>query len=145
MQGYEQSFVSLQVVCRQGDPSSDIYLLKSGKLLACSVQGTKVIPLARISPGEFVGELSFFDGKPRASLVIALEPSQVILIPKHELSNLLPNWYVHIGKSITKKIRLLDGIVHGANLRKFGKEEDQKALTIDEQREILKAITQQDS
>jgi CRP/FNR family transcriptional regulator, cyclic AMP receptor protein len=145
MQGYEQSFDSLQVLCRQGDPSSDIYLLKSGKLLACSVQGTKVVPLARISPGEFVGELSFFDGKPRASHVIALEPSQVIMIPKHELSNLLPSWYVHVGKNLTKKIRLLDGIVHGANLRRFGKEEDQKALTIEEQREVLKAITQQDS
>lgn len=144
MQGYEQTFVSLQVVCRQGDPSSDIYLLKSGKLLACSIQGTKVIPLARITPGEFVGELSFFDGKPRASHVIALEPSKVIMIPKHELANLLPSWYVNIGRSLTKKIRLLDHIVHGANLRRFGKEEDQKALTIEEQREVLKAITQQD-
>lgn len=145
MQSFEQSFDSLQVICRQGDPSSDIYLLKSGKLLACAVQGTKVIPLARITPGEFVGELSFFDGKPRASHVIALEPSQVIMIPKHELSNLLPSWYVHVGKNLTKKIRLLDGIVHGSNLRKFGKEDDQKALTIDEQREILAAITHQDS
>lgn len=144
MQGYEQKFETHQVLCREGDPSSDIYLVRSGKLLACAVQGTKIIALARITPGEFVGELSFFDGKTRASHVVALEPSQVIMIPKHELSSLLPNWYMQIGKNLTKKIRLLDGVVHESNLRKFGKE-DQKPLTIDEQRQLLKAITQQDT
>jgi CRP-like cAMP-binding protein len=143
MQGYEQSFETNQVLCREGDPSTDIYLLKSGLLLACAVQGTKVIALARINPGEFVGELSFFDGKPRASHVVALEPSEVIMIPKAELANLLPHWYVQVGKNITKKIRLLDGVVHEANLRKFGKDE-QRPLTIDEQRQLLKAITHQD-
>lgn len=143
MQGYEQSFDTHEVLCREGDPSTDIYLLKSGLLLACAVQGTKVIALARISPGEFVGELSFFDGKPRASHVVALEPSEVIMIPKAELANLLPHWYVQVGKNITKKIRLLDGVVHEANLRRFGKDE-QRPLTIDEQRQLLKAITHQD-
>jgi CRP-like cAMP-binding protein len=144
MQGYEQTFDTHQVLCREGDPSSDIWLLKSGKLLACAVQGTKVIALARITPGEFVGELSFFDGKTRASHVVALEPCEVIMIPKHELSGLLPQWYMQVGKNLTKKIRLLDGVVHESNLRKFGKDE-QKPLTIEEQRQLLKAITQQNA
>lgn len=144
MQGYEQSFEKHQVLCREGDPSTDIYLVKSGRLLACIVEGTKVIALARISPGEFVGELAFFDGRTRASHVVALEPSQVIMIPKAELSSLLPTWYQQVGKNLTKKIRLLDNVVQESNLRRFGKEE-QKPLTIDEQRELLQAITQQDA
>jgi CRP/FNR family transcriptional regulator, cyclic AMP receptor protein len=144
MQGYEQTFQANEVICREGDPSTDIYLVKSGKLLACAVQGTKVIALARINPGEFVGELSFFDGKPRASHVVTLEPSEVIMIPKAELSSLLPHWYQEIGKNITKKIRILDGVVHESNLRKFGKD-DQKPLSIDEQRKLFEAITQQDT
>ncbi len=144
MQGYEQTFETNKVLCREGDPSTDIYLLKSGKLLACSVQGTKVTALARILPGEFVGELSFFDGKTRATHVVALESSKVIMIPKNELSSLLPLWFMQIGKNLTKKIRLLDGVVQESNLRKFGNQ-DQKPLTIDEQRMILKAITHQDS
>lgn len=144
MQGYQQTFSRNQVLCRQGDPSTDIYLLRSGKLLACIVDGTKVVALARISPGEFVGELSFFDGKPRASHVVALEPSEVIMIPKSELATVLPSWYMHVGKNLTKKIRLLDGVVHESNLRRFGNE-DNKPLTIDEQRLLYKAITQQDA
>ncbi len=144
MQGYEQNFAPNQVLCREGDPSTDIYLLKKGRLIVCSVQGTKVTALARISPGEFFGELAFFDGRVRASHVIAIEPSMVVMIPKHELVNLLPNWYLEVGKNITKKIRLLDHVIQDSNLRRFGNE-DQKPLSIEEQRTILKSITQQDA
>ncbi len=128
------------VICRQGDPSSDLYFLKEGRLLICTVQGTQVKALARIEPGEFIGELSFFDGKPRATHIVALEKSTVIQIPKEEIMDHLPFWFVEIGKNLTKKIRLLDGIAHSSNFRKIGAE-DQKPLSIDEQRKILSAIT----
>lgn len=144
MQGYEQTLTVNQVLCREGDPSTDIYLLRKGKLLVCSVQGTKVTALARISPGEFIGELAFFDGRVRASHVVAIEPSTVIMIPKHELVSLLPSWYLEVGKNLTKKIRKLDHVIHESNLRRFGNE-DQKPLSIEEQRTILKVITQQDA
>ena len=127
------------VICRQGDPSSDLYFLKEGRLLICTVQGTQVKAIARIEPGEFIGELSFFDGKPRATHIVALERSVVIQIPKEELMEHLPFWFVEIGKNLTKKIRLLDGIVHSSNFRKIGAE-DQKPLSIEEQRTILASL-----
>lgn len=144
MQGYQLDFGAHQVICREGDPSTDIYYLKSGSLLVCAIQGTKVTALAKIEAGEFMGELSFFDGKTRASHVVTLEPSQMVQIPKHELSGLLPFWYQQIGKSLTKKIRMLDEVVNKANVRKFGSQE-QKPLTIEEQRTIYAAITHQDT
>ncbi len=127
------------VICRQGDPSSDLYFLKEGRLLICTVQGTQVKAIARIEPGEFIGELSFFDGKPRATHIVAIERSVVIQLPKEEIMSHLPFWFVEVGKNLTKKIRLLDGIVHSSNFRKIGTE-DQKPLSIEEQRLILNAI-----
>jgi CRP/FNR family transcriptional regulator, cyclic AMP receptor protein len=128
------------VICRQGDPSSDLYYLKEGRLLICTVQGTQVKALARIKPGEFIGELSFFDGKPRATHIVAIERSIVTQIPKDKIMDQLPFWFVEVGKNLTKKIRLLDGIVNSSNFRKIGSE-DQKPLTINEQRTILASIT----
>lgn len=128
-----------EVICRQGDPSSDLYFLKEGKLLICTVQGTQVKAIARIEPGEFIGELSFFDGKPRATHIVAIERSVVIQLPKEEIFGHLPFWFIEVGKNLTKKIRLLDGIVHSSNFRKIGAE-DQKPLTIEEQRQILTAL-----
>jgi CRP/FNR family cyclic AMP-dependent transcriptional regulator len=128
------------VICREGDPSSDLYFLKEGRLLICTVHGTEVKAIARIEPGEFIGELSFFDGKPRASYIIAIENSTVAQIPKDEVMVHLPFWFVEIGKNLTKKIRLLDSIIHTSHFKKIGSE-DQKPLSIEEQRQILTAIS----
>jgi CRP/FNR family transcriptional regulator, cyclic AMP receptor protein len=136
---YNLEYKKNEVVFREGDSSSDLMFLKSGRLLICTVTGTQVKAIARIEPGEFVGELSFFDGLPRASNVIAIEPSVVMQIPKEMVMEKLPFWFIEVGKNLTKKIRHLDDIVHSSNLRKVGSE-NQKALTIEEQRTILSAL-----
>ncbi len=120
-----------------------MYFLQSGKLLVCSVSGTKVTALARIMPGQFVGELSFFDGELRASHVIALERSALTILSKDEIFPELPKWYVEHARELTRKLRQLDQIVHQSNLRKFASQ-GEKPLTIDEQRYILQALNQKD-
>lgn len=133
------SFDTHQLICREGESSSDLFYLQQGRLLICTVQGTQVKAIARIEPGEFFGELSFFDGKHRSTYIVTLEKSEVIQIPKKAVMEHLPFWFVEVGKNLTKKIRLLDEIVHESNFKKIGSE-DQKQLSIEEQREILTAI-----
>jgi CRP/FNR family cyclic AMP-dependent transcriptional regulator len=140
MQGEFIKFEKNQLIFKEGDPSNDLYYLKSGTLLICTVKGTEVKALAKILPGEFIGELAFFDGKNRSSSVVALEKSELLLIPKNDLMELLPIWYLQMGINLTKKIRLLDQVVQESKLRKFGTQE-LKPLTIEEQRIILSAIT----
>lgn len=136
---YSLSYKPNEVICRQGDPSEDLMFLKEGRLLICTVQGTQVKAIARIEPGEFIGELSFFDGKPRAAHIVALEHSVVMQIPKEHVMQHLPFWFQEVGKNLTKKIRLLDEVVHSSTFRKIGSD-DQKPLSIDEQRVILASI-----
>lgn len=137
---FSLNFGTHEVICREGDDSSDLYYLKEGKLLVCTIHGTQVKAIARIEPGEFIGELSFFDGEPRATHVVAIEKSTVIQIPRKDVMDHLPFWFTEVGKNLTKKIRLLDNIVHESNFRKIGAQ-DQKPLTIEEQRQIYAAIT----
>ncbi len=144
MQGYFLEFKANSIICREGDPSDDLFYLKSGRILICTVQGTHVKALARIETGDFIGELSFFDGKPRSSHMVAIGDCELLKIPRKEVDGLLPVWYLQIGKNLTKKIRLMDQIVQSSNLRRFGIE-DQKPLTIEEQRVLYNLITHQDS
>jgi CRP/FNR family cyclic AMP-dependent transcriptional regulator len=139
MQGMQLELEPYSVICREGDPSSDIYFLVEGKLLICTLSGTQVKVISRISPGEFVGELSFFDGKPRSGHVLTLEKSKLIRISKSEIVDDLPSWYSQIGISITKKIRHLDQVIQENNLRRSNSEES-KPLTIEEQRLIFGLI-----
>ena len=127
------------IICREGELSSDLYLLIEGRVLICTIQGTQVKAIGRISPGEFIGELSFFDGKPRASTIVALENCVLHQVNREEIRERLPYWFIEAGKSLTKKIRLLDQIINTSHLRKAGTEE-QKPLTIEEQRKILSKL-----
>jgi CRP/FNR family cyclic AMP-dependent transcriptional regulator len=140
VQGFALDFEPHTVVCREGEPSSELYFLQSGKLLVCTLSGTQVKVISRISPGEFIGELSFFDGKPRASYVVTLEKCKMIQIPKHEIAGYLPTWYTLIGANITKKIRQLDHVIFSGNLRRTNTEET-KALSMEEQRIFYELLT----
>jgi CRP-like cAMP-binding protein len=140
MQGMQLELKPYSVICREGDPSTDIYFLLEGKLLICTVAGTQVKVISRISPGEFVGELSFFDGKPRSGHVLTLEQSKLVRISKSQIVDDLPFWFSQIGISITKKIRHLDQVIQENNLRRSNSEES-KPLSIEEQRLIFGLIS----
>lgn len=140
MQGTEVRLAANEVVFREGEPALNLYFLKSGKVLVCTLDGTKVKTIARISAGEFIGELSFFDGKTRASSVVTLEPSQLIQFDSGEVRGFIPKWYGQIGEALTKKIRLLDKVVHSSNL-KLSSNAEYRPLTITEQREIHHLLT----
>ena len=132
MESYLVELKENQVLCREGDPSSELYLLHAGKLLICVVNGTQVKALAVIHRGEFIGELSFFDGKPRSTHIIATEKTTLIQLPQHEIMSKFPTWFQQIGRSLTRKVRLHDKIVHDAQIRRTNDEE--LKLTIEEQR-----------
>lgn len=140
MKAYYKEYEENEVVCRERDPSSELYLLRSGRLLICTLQGTEVKALAEISPGEFIGELSFFDGQPRSATLIAMENSTIFQIPKHQISDHLPDWYRFVGQSLTKKIRKIDSVVQDSKIRK-----SPLTLPMDQQRKIYQIITQQNS
>ena len=139
MQGYFLDFNKDAVICREGEASTDLYFLKSGKLLVCTINGTQVKSIAHIGKGQFLGELSFFDGRPRQSSVVALEDSRVIQIPRSQMSPLLPEWFMQIGLGLTKKIRLLDNVIHDSNIRR-SQHEGSKPLSIEEQRHLLEIL-----
>lgn len=140
MQGMLLDFEANTIVCREGDPSSELYFLKSGRLLVCTLSGTQVKVISRISPGEFIGELSFFDGRVRASHVVTLEKCKLIQIQKQEIARHLPLWFNHVGVNLTKKIRQLDHIINNGNIRRSQSEES-KPLTIEEQRSLFELLT----
>ena len=130
------NFAPGDVICREGEKSDDLYFLKQGQLLICTVIGTQVKVFGRINSGEFVGELSFFDEKPRAAHVVATEDSLVYKISTNEVRDSLPFWFKEVGKGLTKKIRVLDSVVQESNIRKSSLDTN-KPLSIDEQRKIL--------
>jgi len=137
----DKQYQAHEVVCREGDISSnDLLFVLSGNLLVVTKQGTEIKVLNRIGAKEFIGELSFFDTKPRTASIISTEPTTIRVFPRNELYQKLPSWFTQIGTGITRKIRTMDRILHESKIKKSSLKEH-KPLTIDEQRKILQVLS----
>lgn len=69
------------VVCSEGDPAGDVFLIESGsvRVVRTTLHGRELI-LATRRVGDLVGELSAFDGQPRSAAIIANETTSLIAI-----------------------------------------------------------------
>jgi CRP/FNR family cyclic AMP-dependent transcriptional regulator len=67
----EVAFEPGQVIARQGDVGSGLFIVASGSVRVVRDGET----IATLGPGEFFGELSVLDGRPRTEKVLAAEPT----------------------------------------------------------------------
>ena len=83
-----RSFEVGQVLCRQGDSSSEIYFLKNGSLeIVTEVNGAEV-RLSKLGDGAMVGEMAFYSGDIRSATIRAKAPSQVYVLDNQSLLRL---------------------------------------------------------
>lgn len=122
------------MVCAAGEHDSSLYIIHSGKLLVFVTDGTKVTPLAYLGDGEYLGELSFFDGQPRSAHVVCIEDTTLIEIPITEKAKQFPPWLITMAQSITHKLRASSELIRQKGIRKKNVETI-KPLSIEEQRE----------
>lgn len=127
------------IVCAAGEHDSSLYIIHSGRLLVFVTDGTKVTPLAYLGEGEYIGELSFFDGEPRSAHVICVEDSTLIEIPVSEIQKQFPDWLVTMAKSITQKLRNSSELIRQKGIRKQNVETI-KPLSIEEQRDYYRFL-----
>lgn len=93
---------------REGDPPDAMYVIKSGKLAVVKTKTNSEIILAEIGPGAMVGEMAFFDGKPRSASVKALKDSEVIALPYKSLHAQFanfPEWCKAIMRTVNDHLR----------------------------------------
>lgn len=127
-----------QLICREGEPSGDLYKVISGKLMICSRNNSMVTALAYLERNEYFGEFSFFDEMKRSADVVAVEDSTLIKMPEDKLKKQFPRWLMIIAKSMTRKMRTMDEAIKKKGIKKRKSSPD--ALSIDEQRYYYEII-----
>ncbi len=73
------------VVCREGDPSEDFFVIERGELEVFE-GGVRV---RRLAAGDFFGELALLLGTGRTATVRAVRPSRLLALPRREFDRLL--------------------------------------------------------
>lgn len=93
---------------REGDPSDAMYVIKSGKLAVTKSKQNSEIILAELGPGAMVGEMAFFDGRPRSASIKAVKEAEVICLPfkaLHAQFQNFPEWCKAIMRTVNDHLR----------------------------------------
>lgn len=93
---------------REGDAPDAMYVIKSGKLAVVKTKQNSEIVLAEIGPGAMVGEMAFFDNKPRSASVKAMKDTDVIVLPYkalHAQFATFPEWAKAIMRTVNEHLR----------------------------------------
>jgi CRP-like cAMP-binding protein len=107
-----------EVIFRQGDPGSTLYLIESGevKLMLVSPQGKEVI-LAILGPGGFFGELALMDGEPRSADALTRVDSCLLALHREPFLDFLsahPHVAVRVIEALSRRLRRTTGLVQDA-------------------------------
>jgi CRP-like cAMP-binding protein len=140
MQTFDVELKKNEVLCREGDVETDLFVVQSGELLVCVRKGSQVTAVAKLGPGEYIGELSFFDNKPRGADIIALGPCKLVKIPAVEIRQSFPSWISTLGKGLAMKLRQHDDVIRSKGIKKSNVESI-KPLSMDDQRLYFQILT----
>ena len=96
------------ILFREGDPSEAMFVIKSGKIAITKSKGSAEIVLAELGPGDMLGEMAFFDNKPRSAGAKAMVDTVVIELPFKALTaqfKTFPEWLKAIVRTVNTHLR----------------------------------------
>ena len=80
-----------ETVFHQGDPGDALFILANGsvKVVLPSDEGAEPAIVAVLGPGEFFGELAILDGAPHSATIVALEPTETLVLHRDAFLGLI--------------------------------------------------------
>jgi NTE family protein len=82
-------FDAEQHLCRQGDAGDSLYLIVDGLVEVWLEQDGERRLIARLRPGDAVGEMSLLTGEPRAASVVAAVPTEILELDARTFARIL--------------------------------------------------------
>jgi len=107
-----------ETVFHQGDPGDALYVIASGsvKIVLPSPDATEPAILATLGAGDFFGELALLDGGIHSASVVALEPTEALVLGRSDFERLFesePGLRRALVASLARELRRLTGHVEG--------------------------------
>jgi CRP/FNR family cyclic AMP-dependent transcriptional regulator len=121
------------------EDDKDLYIIQKGRVMVFVQKGSQIIPIAFLTDGEYIGELTFFDEGKRSASIICTEDTNFLKIAVEEMHTHCPLWMKIIGTQLTRKIREDDELIRSKGIRKKNVE-GIKPLSMDEQTHCYKLV-----
>jgi len=111
-------FARNEVVFHRDDPGNCLYLIAKGTLkIALRYEDGREIILTLLGVGDYFGELALLDGEPRSADAIAVEPCELLLLPRDVFLRFIeesPGAALRLLEALGAQFRRLTDTVHDA-------------------------------
>ena len=93
-------------IITQGTQGQELFILRRGEVAILTRSNGRPVEVARVSPGQFFGEMSLMTGEPRKATVRAIEESEVLVLGKDAFSKIFddhPELVQHISDVLARR------------------------------------------
>jgi len=92
----------------EGEKAESVFIVKEGTLRAFRIVNGAEVLLGHIERGEFVGEMAYINGEPRAANVDSITAAELIEVPVGTLERVLyrrPAWSKTLMQTLAKRLK----------------------------------------
>ncbi|MDH5655309.1 MAG: cyclic nucleotide-binding domain-containing protein [Spirochaetia bacterium] len=105
---YGQTYKPKEIIIREGDTGSEVYLIISGKIVVTEkVEKGSYRILNSLGPGEIFGEMAMLENAPRSATLISATSSKVLSLSRSNFETIFkshPRWGHKIIAALSRRI-----------------------------------------
>lgn len=107
----EKTFKDGEIVFRQGEPGTEMYIIRDGNVRVVRDVETGRQEIATLTEGDFFGEMAIFDDLPRSATVQSMGDSTLQVVDRQTVKNGLkshPEMAVYLLEMMSRRLRRVD-------------------------------------
>ncbi|GMR04554.1 MAG: hypothetical protein BMS9Abin23_0452 [Thermodesulfobacteriota bacterium] len=114
----KKTFKTGETIFKDSEDGQRLYIIKSGEVKACkTAPDGELFTLTILKDGDIFGEMSFLDGRPHSSAIIAISDLKVFVIRRADFENVVDENPRLIYKIMRNIVFNIHSIVRGMNTR----------------------------
>lgn len=113
-----RTFVEGEHLFEIGEPGRSLYVLTAGTVQVLHPNRAESFQLARVGPGEFIGEMALLDDSPRSATARAICEVEALVLDKADFHGLVrahPDVGLHLLSVMSRRMRRADEQISGLN------------------------------
>jgi|SRR5690606_16688098 len=121
----------------EGEPSTYLYIVKSGEIAIFKEEKGRIFPISMIGPKQFIGEISIFTDDHRTACAVVAQDAEVYMIKKSDIKKIVracPDWLSEIMETLCDRLKHATDILREHKLsdstqnEKFGVQQEKELL-----------------
>jgi CRP-like cAMP-binding protein len=105
---YSQSYMAKTIIFKEGEPATNLFLVKSGKVLCLKSSKDRLIPVLVATDQDIIGEGAMTSNGVYSYSAVSLSLCEVVSVPAGDFKSVIeqaPNWLVELTSTMIERFQ----------------------------------------